>query len=99
MSIPSISSAYLNVGDYVILIDWGEVAKYLWYWKSARGVSLVSQCVAFLIDFLENNADLNPNKTKIIGYSLKTHAASLSARFATSKIGEVVGTSKEKVSI
>ncbi|XP_077277104.1 pancreatic triacylglycerol lipase-like [Temnothorax americanus] len=85
-----IRDAYLNVSDYnVIMIDWREAAKHL-YWKSARSVPFVSQRVAFLIDFLENNAGLDPDRTTVIGYSLGAHVASLSARFATSEIGEVV---------
>ncbi|KYN30044.1 Pancreatic triacylglycerol lipase [Trachymyrmex cornetzi] len=51
---------------------------------------LVLQRIAFLINFLEINANLDPNKTIIIGNSLGAHVASLSARFATSKIAEVV---------
>ncbi|XP_036143465.1 pancreatic triacylglycerol lipase isoform X4 [Monomorium pharaonis] len=86
-----IRDAYLSVGDYnVILIDWREVAKHL-YVKAVRGMPLVSQRVALLIDFLENNANLDPDRTTVIGFSLGGHVAGLSARFATSKIGAVVG--------
>ncbi|XP_011165028.2 pancreatic triacylglycerol lipase [Solenopsis invicta] len=85
-----IRDAYLNVGDYnIILIDWREVAKHI-YLKAVRNMPLVSQRVALLIDFLENNADLDPNRTTVIGFSLGAHVAGLSARFATSEIGEVV---------
>lgn len=94
-----ISSAYLNVSDYnIITIDWREAADD-WYWKSVKSVPLVSQRAAHLIDFLENNAGLDPVKTTVIGYSLGAHVASLSARFATSEIGEVVGKFREKLSI
>jgi len=89
----SISLAFLNVGDYnIILIDWRDAANHS-YLMSVRSVPLVSQRVAFLINFLENNANLDPNKTVIIGHSLGAHIASLSARFATSKIAEVIGKS------
>lgn len=92
---PLISSAFLNVSDYnVILIDWREVANGF-YWDSVKGVPFVSQRVALLIDFLEKNADLDPNKTMVIGVSLGAHVAGLGARFATSKIGEVIGKSSE----
>ncbi|KAG5314046.1 LIPP lipase, partial [Acromyrmex insinuator] len=85
-----IRDAYLNVGDYnIILIDWRAAANHL-YSKSARSTPIVSQYVALLIDFLENNASLDPDRTTIIGYSLGGHIASLSARFATGKIREVV---------
>ena len=89
----SISLAFLNVGDYnIILIDWRDAANHS-YLMSVRSVPLVSQRVAFLINFLENNANLDPNKTVIIGHSLGAHIASLSARFAASKIAEVIGKS------
>ncbi|XP_011634428.1 pancreatic triacylglycerol lipase-like [Pogonomyrmex barbatus] len=92
-SCTQIRDAYLNVGDYnVILIDWREAAKYDWYWKSVRSVPFVSQRVASLIDFLENNANLDPGKTTVIGHSMGAHVASLGARFATSEIAEVVAT-------
>ncbi|XP_011053242.1 PREDICTED: pancreatic lipase-related protein 2-like isoform X1 [Acromyrmex echinatior] len=85
-----IRDAFLNVGDYnIILIDWRDAANHL-YAISVRSAPLVSQRVAFLINFLENNAKLDPNKTAIIGHSLGAHVASLSARFATSKIAEVI---------
>ncbi|KYQ51608.1 Pancreatic lipase-related protein 2 [Trachymyrmex zeteki] len=85
-----IRDAYLNVGDYnIILIDWRAAANYL-YSKSVRSTPIVSQYVALLIDFLENNASLDPDRTTIIGFSLGGHIASLSARFATGKIREVV---------
>jgi len=52
------SLAYLNVSDYnVILIDWREAAKQS-YLKSVKSVPFVSQRVAHLIDFLENNVNL-----------------------------------------
>ncbi|KYN04718.1 Pancreatic lipase-related protein 2 [Cyphomyrmex costatus] len=85
-----IRDAYLQIGDYnIILIDWRATANHL-YAKSARSAPFVSQYIALLIDFLENNASLDPKKTAIIGYSLGGHIAGLSARFATSKIREVV---------
>lgn len=56
----------------------------------------MSQYVALLIDFLENNASLDPDRTTIIGFSLGGHIASLSARFATGKIREVVGKSNDE---
>ncbi|KYN38152.1 Pancreatic triacylglycerol lipase [Trachymyrmex septentrionalis] len=85
-----IRDAFLNVGDYnIILIDWRDAANHL-YLISARSAPLVSQRVAFLINFLENNAKLDPNKTVIIGHSLGAHVAGLSARFATGKIAEVI---------
>ncbi|XP_012058730.1 PREDICTED: pancreatic lipase-related protein 2-like [Atta cephalotes] len=85
-----IRDAFLNVGDYnIILIDWRDAANHS-YLMSVRSVPLVSQRVAFLINFLENNANLDPNKTVIIGHSLGAHIASLSARFAASKIAEVI---------
>ncbi|KAG5324356.1 LIPR2 protein, partial [Acromyrmex heyeri] len=91
-----IRDAYLNVGDYnIILIDWRAAANHL-YSKSARSTPIVSQYVALLIDFLENNASLDPDRTTIIGYSLGGHIASLSARFATGKIREVVGKSNDE---
>lgn len=94
-----IFSAFLNVSDYnIITIEWYEAAKHS-YWKSIRSVPFVSKRVAFLIDFLENNADLDPYKTMIIGFSMGAHIAGLSARFATSEIGEIVGKSSEKLSI
>jgi len=90
ISCTHIRDAYLNVSDYnIIAIDWREAAKHL-YWKSAKSVPLVSERVASLIDFLENNAGLDPDNTMIIGTSLGAHVASLGARFATSKIAEVV---------
>ena len=61
------------------------------YSKTVRSVPFVSQRVALLIDFLENNAHLDPKRTTVIGFSLGAHVASLSARFATSEIGEVAG--------
>ncbi|KAG5338384.1 LIPP lipase, partial [Acromyrmex charruanus] len=85
-----IRDAFLNVGDYnIILIDWRDAANHL-YAISVKSAPLVSQRVAFLINFLEKNANLDPNKTAIIGHSLGAHVASLSARFATSKIAEVI---------
>jgi len=97
--ITSISLAYLNVSDYnVILIDWREAAKQS-HLKAVKSVLFVAQRVAHLIDFLENNVDLDPVRTTVIGFSLGAHVASLSARFATSKIGEVVGKSNDKLSL
>lgn len=94
-----ISTAYLKVNNYnIITIDWREAAND-WYWNSVKSAPLVSQRAAHLIDFLENNADLNPVRTTVIGFSLGAHVASLSARFATSKIGEVIGKFREKLSI
>ncbi|KAL0113449.1 hypothetical protein PUN28_012538 [Cardiocondyla obscurior] len=84
-SCTQIRDAYLKTSDYnVIAIDWREAAT---LWKS---VPHVSQRVASLINFLKNNAGLNPNKTTMIGFSLGAHVVSLGARFASSEIGEVV---------
>ncbi|XP_011862678.1 PREDICTED: pancreatic lipase-related protein 2-like [Vollenhovia emeryi] len=82
--------AYLNVSDYnIIFIDWREAASQF-YWESVKSVPLVSQRTASLIDFLENSAGLDPDRTMVVGVSLGAHVASLSARFATSEIGEVI---------
>ena len=56
----------------------------------------MSQYVALLIDFLENNASLDPDRTTIIGYSLGGHIASLSAHFGNGKIREVIGKSNDE---
>lgn len=92
-----ISAAYLSVDDYnVILIDWREAAADILYWAAANSVPFVAQRVAFLLDFLESKATLNPDTTTIIGYSLGAHVAGLGARFAMSEISEIVGKSRKK---
>jgi predicted alpha/beta hydrolase len=80
--------------DYnVILIDWREAAKNLWYWKVVRSVPLVAKHVTNMIDFLETNMDLNPVTTRVVGHSLGAHVAGLAARFARSEIAETIGKS------
>lgn len=98
LSILDVSAAYFKVGDYnVILIDWRDAAKHILYWPAAGSVPLVAKRVALLLNFLANDAGLNPDKTKIIGHSLGGHVAGLAARFTVDEIAEVIGESRSSI--
>ncbi|XP_011634417.1 lipase member H-A-like [Pogonomyrmex barbatus] len=87
----SIRDAYLSIGDYnVILVDWRKAAESPLYWEAVQSVPLVAERVTKLIDFLQSEANLNPSNTKIIGHSLGGHLAGIAARFAKSKIAEII---------
>ncbi|XP_025155365.1 pancreatic triacylglycerol lipase-like isoform X2 [Harpegnathos saltator] len=94
-----VRDAYLKAGDYnVILIDWQKAASYLIYWKSASSVPQVASRAALMLNFLEENAGLNPDTTKLIGHSLGAHISGLAARFANSEINEVLALDPAKPS-
>lgn len=91
-SLSDIFSAYLRSGDYnVIVIDWRTAAGDIWYPRVTIRVTFVAERVALLLDFLESKASLQPKSTLVVGHSLGGHVAGLGARFATNKIGQVVG--------
>ncbi|KAM0728159.1 Lipase member H-B [Formica fusca] len=94
-----IRDAYLSIGDYnIILVDWSKAAGNLWYWKVVKSVPLVAGHVTRLINFLEESADLDTSKTRLIGHSLGGHIVGLAARNANNDIAEVMALDPAKPS-
>lgn len=83
--------AFLDVGEYnVIVVDWGAIAKNLFYGKVVRSTPDVSKHVAKMIDFMNEEGKMDLSKTKLIGFSLGAHVAGLSGYHATGKIAAIV---------
>ncbi|XP_018317283.1 phospholipase A1 [Mycetomoellerius zeteki] len=85
-----IRDAYLQVGDYnVIIVDWSAISS-MNYVSASMRVTVVGQYVATMIDFLVKYG-MNSWNTKIIGHSLGAHVAGIAAYNASSDIDYVVG--------
>nr|XP_003700218.1 PREDICTED: pancreatic triacylglycerol lipase-like [Megachile rotundata] len=85
----SIRDAFLQNGDYnVIVVDWGSITKFEYVWTSNQVVK-VGQFVARMIDFLTTQG-LDVSKTIVVGHSLGAHVAGLSSYYAHKKVASVV---------
>ncbi|XP_012276889.1 phospholipase A1 [Orussus abietinus] len=86
-----IREAYLDVGNYnVITVDWSYIAS-MYYIYAVKGMTIVAEQVALIIEDLEYYAGLDKSTVKIIGHSLGAHIAGLAARSLTGNLKEIVG--------
>ncbi|XP_017879823.1 phospholipase A1-like [Ceratina calcarata] len=84
-----IRDAFLQHGDYnVILIDWSAISNKSYQWSASR-VLMVAQYVSKMIDFLVTRG-MKPSNVTIVGHSLGGHVAGLSARYAKSNVNYVI---------
>ncbi|XP_053985508.1 pancreatic triacylglycerol lipase-like [Hylaeus volcanicus] len=86
----AIRDAFLQHGDYnVIVVDWSRISSkpYLW---AARRVVMIGQLVARMIDFLVSQG-LEPSKVTAVGHSLGAHVVGLSGYYSKNKIEYIVG--------
>lgn len=88
----AVRNAYLNVGDFnVIVVDWGKGANTINYISARNRVNSVYPVVASLIEFLNGYAGMKFETLSIIGHSLGAHIAGLTAKqFKKPRVGTVV---------
>ncbi|XP_011644471.1 pancreatic triacylglycerol lipase-like [Pogonomyrmex barbatus] len=85
-----IRDAYLQHGDYnVIVIDWSTISIRPYIWASRR-VPLVGRFVSTMINFLVKHG-MDPSQTILAGHSLGAHVVGIAARNSNSNIGYIVG--------
>ncbi|KAL2730514.1 phospholipase A1 VesT102-like [Vespula maculifrons] len=85
-----IRDAYLNQGDYnVIVIDWSKISINPYLWTSRR-VKMIGQYVSTMLNFLEKEG-MDLSTTTMVGHSLGAHVVGLAARYAKGTVNYVIG--------
>ncbi|XP_003700219.1 phospholipase A1-like [Megachile rotundata] len=85
-----VRDAFLQNGDYnVIVVDWSSISRRPYLWTSRQVVS-IAQFVGKMIDFLESHG-MKPSDVTVVGHSLGAHIAGLSSYYAKNKVNYVVG--------
>ncbi|XP_076165997.1 phospholipase A1-like [Ptiloglossa arizonensis] len=85
-----IRDAFLQHGDYnVIVVNWSKISQKPYLWASRR-VLMVGQYVSSMINFLAQQG-MDVSQVSLVGHSLGAHIVGLAARNAKGNVKFVVG--------
>ncbi|XP_076638118.1 pancreatic triacylglycerol lipase-like isoform X2 [Colletes latitarsis] len=88
--IVKIRDAFLQNGDYnVIMIDWSKISKTRYSYASHQVIT-VGKYVSSMIDFLQKQG-MDVSRLTIAGHSLGGHVAGLAGHYANSTVNYIVG--------
>ena len=80
-----------SVAHVVILIDWSEKARAIWYPNAKERIPLVAEEINTLLSDMANRSLIKSENVHCIGHSLGAHTCGLASKLSKSKFGRITG--------